>query len=249
MSCDRRVDSRVRVALALVASVAIALIGEPRALVWLIAAGGLGCVAAIRAGELNWRQLGRRLLAVNAFLIMIWLTLPFDLTASGVVSDPVGLQLAAVISGRTNAIALAVIALLAGMDAYAIARAAAGLGLPVKLARLMLLMVRYIALIGDTWRRLERAVRARGFVARADRRSVQVIAQLMGLLLAHALLRAERVELALRARAFSGAFGVAHPGQVPRSHWAWAAATTVVLVVAVGLTALPSLAISAVWLR
>lgn len=249
MSCDRRVDSRVRVALALVASVAIALIDDPRALAWLLGAGLLGCLAALRARELGWRQLGRRLLAVNAFLVMIWLTLPFELTTAGVATDAAGLHLAGVISARTNAIALAVSALLAGMDAYAISRAAAGLGLPVKLARLMLLMVRYIALIGDTWRRLERAVRARGFVARADRRTIQVVAQLLALLLAHALLRAERVELALRARAFSGAFGVAHAGNVPRSHWAWAAATAVVLLVAVGLAAVPTLAVSAAWLR
>jgi cobalt/nickel transport system permease protein len=239
MSCDRRVDSRLRLALAVIASIVIALIDAPQALVWLLAAGVLGCGVTLIAGEAQWRALLRRLLAVNLFLVLVWVTLPFELGMQGLAWSDDGARLAATITARTNAIALAVSALLAGMDAYAVARAGAALGLPVKFARLMLLMVRYVALIGDTWRRLERAARARGFVARADRRSLAVLAQMLALLLVHALLRAERVELALRARAFSGAFGRATGGTVPRAHWAWAAGTTVALLVALTLTALP----------
>jgi len=101
--------------------------------------------------------------------------------------------------------------------------------------------VRYIELIGQTRRRLDRAMRARGFVPRANRRSVQVTAQMVALLLAHAITRAERVELALRARGFSSA-GVglrqAHAGEVPRSHWAWAAGATAVLALSWALTLL-----------
>lgn len=239
MSCDRRVDSRLRLALAVAASVTIAVIDDGSALAWLLMAGLAGCAAALAAGETQWRPLLRRIAAVNAFLVMVWLTLPLTLTATGLAWSAEGAQLALRISARTNAIALAVSALLAGMDAYAVARAAAALGLPLRFARLMLLMVRYVDLIGDTWKRLERSVRARGFVARADRRSLAVLAQMMALLLVHALLRAERVELALRARAFSGAFGSPHPGRVPRSHWAWAAGTAAALLVAVALAALP----------
>lgn len=239
MSCDRRVDSRLRLALAVVASVCIALIDHGHALAWLLVAGLAGCAAAVAAGETGWRPLARRIAAVNAFLVLVWLTLPLSLTAQGLAWSPDGALLAAKISARTNAIALAVSALLAGMDAYAVARAAAALGVPLRFARLMLLMVRYVELIGDTWKRLDRAARARGFVARTDRRSLAVLAQMMALLLVHALLRAERVELALRARAFSGAFGSPHPGRVPGAHWAWAAGTAAALLVAVALAALP----------
>lgn len=239
MSCDRRVDSRLRLALAVGASVAIALVQAPAALVWLLAAGAAGCVAAIVAGELRLAQLARRLLAVNAFLVLVWLTLPWQLGRDGFAWSQDGAALAALITARANAIALAVSALLAGLDAYGVARAAAALGLPVKFTRLMLLMVRYVDLIGDTWRRLERAARARGFVARADRRTAFVLAHLLALLLAHALARAERIDRALRARAFSGAFARAPRGVVPRSHWAWAAGTAVVLAVALALPLLP----------
>jgi len=229
---DRRVDFRLRLALAVAASVTIASIADPRALAWLVAAAAAGCAAALLAGETTWRALGRRLLAVNAFLLMVWLTLPFDFGLHGASWSEEGARQAALITARANAIALAASALLAGMDAYAVAAGCAGLGLPPKFARLMLLTVRYVDLIGDTWRRLERAAGARGFVARADRRSLVVRAHLLALLLAHALARAERIEQALRARAFAGAFGTAPAGAVPPSHWVWAAATVAALLVA-----------------
>lgn len=240
MSCDRRIDSRLRLALAVAASAVIALIDDARALAWLLLSGAAGCAVALALAETQWQALLRRLLTVNLFLVMVWLTLPFELGRDGLVWSAQAAGVAARISARTNAIALAVSALLAGMDAYAVARAAAGLGVPVKFARLMLLMVRYVELIGETWRRLERSARARGFVARTDRRSLGVLAQLFALLLAHALLRAERIELALRARAFSGAFAHAHRGRVPRAHWAWAAGTAGALLVALLLVALPA---------
>lgn len=240
MSCDRRVDSRVRLALAVLASAVIATAQSPAALAWLLACGALGCAAALWAGETDGRTLARRLLAVNGFLALVWLTLPWEVTRDGIAWSERGAHLAGLITARANAIALAVSALLAGMDAYAVARAGAGLGLPVKFARLMLLMVRYVAVIAQTWRRLERAARARGFVPRADRRTFAVLAQLVALLLVHALARAERVDIALRARAFSGAFGQANGGVVPRSHWAWAAGCAVALVIALILPLLPA---------
>jgi cobalt/nickel transport system permease protein len=234
----RRDDARVRLALALGASVTIALLGSPAALLWLLAAGAAGCAVAIVEGSLRLAQLARRLLAVNAFLVLVWLTLPLEFGRDGLAWSAPGIELAALISARANAIALAVCALLAGLDAHRVARAAAALGLPAKGARLMLLMVRYVAVIGETWRRLDRAARARGFVPRADRRTLAVLAQLLALLLAHALLRAERVDLALRARAWSGArHAVARTG-VPRADWAWAAATLAALAVALAIALL-----------
>jgi cobalt/nickel transport system permease protein len=228
VSCDHRVDARLRLALAVIASVAIALTTHPGALAWLLGAAAVGALLAAALSELGWRDLARRLLAVNGFMLLVWATLPWSWSGGGLLWSAEGAALATRISVRTNAVALAVSALLAGLDAFALARAAAGLGLPPKLARLLLLTVRYIELIADTRRRIDRAMRARGFVARADCRSLRVIAHMMALLLAHAITRAERVELALRARGFSSlAAGLRphHHGEVPRSHWAWAAGT------------------------
>ncbi|MFN9032016.1 MAG: energy-coupling factor transporter transmembrane component T family protein [Betaproteobacteria bacterium] len=234
MSCDRRVDARLRVALAGVASVVVALTNAPAALAWLLLTAAAGAAIAVLLREARWREVLRRMLAVNGFLVLVWLTLPWAWQDGALGWSADGAALALTITARTNAIALALSALLAGLDAYAIARAAAGLGLPVKLARLLLLTVRYVGLIGETRRRLDRAMRARGFVAGANRRSLQVTAQMVALLLAHAITRAERVELALRARGFSSASAglrQVHAGDVPRSHWAWAVGTTGALAV------------------
>lgn len=240
MSCDRRIDSRVRLALAVIASLVIAALNSLPALLWLLASGAVGSAIAVLTMETRWRPLARRLLAVNGFLVFVWLTLPWELGPDGFVWSERGVHLATMITVRANAIALAVGALLAGMDAYAVARAGAALGLPVKFARLMLLMVRYVDVIADTWRRGERAARARGFAPGANRRTLVVLAHLLALLLVHALLRAERVDMALRARAFSGAFGQAKGGTVPRSHWAWATGTTLALLVALALPLWPT---------
>lgn len=235
MSCDRRVDYRLRVAAAVIASVVAALTTQPMALWLLLAAGAAGVLTAVALNEIGLRAALRRLLAVNAFVLLIWLTLPWTWTGAGLAWSADGAQQALAITLRANAIAAACVALLAGMDALAIARAAAGLGLPAKLARLLLLTVRYVSLLGETRTRLDRAMRARGFRARADGRTLQVTAQLVALLLVHALVRAERVDWAMRARAFSGRFGNAHAGTVPRAHWAWASGTAAALLASASL--------------
>ncbi|PKO50147.1 MAG: hypothetical protein CVU28_13560 [Betaproteobacteria bacterium HGW-Betaproteobacteria-21] len=193
---------RVRLAAAVGASVGISLLNDPGL---LLAAGGLGLALLLAAilSSGNMSRLLRRLLVVNVFVLMLWLTLPWELGANGLAASDEGRRLALLISLRTNAIALCCIGLLAGMDAFAVARAASGLGLPPKMARLLALMVRYFGLLDDSRRRIERAMRARGFRPGFNLRTLQVLAQLVALLLVHAMLRAERVGMAMRARGFA----------------------------------------------
>ncbi|ENO84743.1 energy-coupling factor transporter transmembrane component T family protein, partial [Thauera linaloolentis] len=165
------------------------------------AAGALVLAAAMWRGG-AWRPLLGRLLAVNGFVAMLWLTLPWQFGADGIAASAAGRELALQISLRTNAIALCCLGLLSGLDAFAIGRAAAGLGLPPKMARLLTLTVRYFDLLAASRQRIERAMQARGFRPGMNRRTLRVHAQLVALLLVHAMLRAERVGLALRARGF-----------------------------------------------
>ncbi|WP_341644121.1 energy-coupling factor transporter transmembrane component T family protein [Thauera sp. SDU_THAU2] len=192
---------RLRLAAAIGASLVVSLLSSHA---WLMAAVAFG--AMVMAAAL-WRSSGRgrllrRLLAVNGFVAMLWLSLPWQFGAEGVTASAAGQELALQISLRTNAIALCCLGLLDGLDAFAIGRAAAGLGLPARMARLLTLMVRYFGLLADSRRRIERAMRARGFRPGMNRRTLQVCAQLVALLLVQAMLRAERVEVAMRARGF-----------------------------------------------
>lgn len=197
---------RLRLLLALLGSVAIAGLHTPWALGTALLLGGLALAGALVCGAAPGALL-RRVLAVNLFVALLWLTLPWQLTTAPagdwhLALSPEGVHLAQSISLRSNAVALWCLGWLAGLDAFAIARAAAGLGLPHKLARLLGLTVRYFSLLDDCRRRIERAMRARGFRPGFNLRTVQVTAQLVALLLVHAMLRAERVGVAMRARGF-----------------------------------------------
>ena len=197
---------RLRLASTMGASLVVSMLADPWRVSVVVGFGVLLLLAralvAAHGGALLKTML-RRLCVVNLFVAMVWLTLPWQLDAGGLVLSQAGIDLATLISLRTNAIGLICIGLLTGLDAFAIARAAAGLGLPHKLARLMALTVRYLGLLQDTRYRLERAMRARGFRPGLNRRTVVVTAQLVALLLVHAMLRAERVEMAMRARGFA----------------------------------------------
>lgn len=228
----RHNSSSLRLATAVVASLAIAFTSRPDSLHLLLGAGAAGCIVAILRGETSWRTILRRLLAVNAFVLLVWLSLPWSLTAHGPAWSPDGAALAAIISLRTNAIALATLALLAGMDSVALARAAAGLGLPVTFTRLLALTVRYIGLLGATRTRIERAARARGLRPGFSRRTLAVTAQMVALLLVHALLRAEASGLAMRARGWSARARQAVPWRKQVGGLPWVAASGVALLAA-----------------
>ena len=193
---------RLRLALAVLASLILSFFTDPWLLACALLAGLAPVLLALRHG-LAGRTLLRRLLAVNAFVALLWLTLPWQIGPQGIGLSAEGLALAQQLSLRSNAIALWCLGLLGGMDAFTLARAAAGLGLPDKLARLLGLTVRYFGLLDDSRRRIDRAMRARGFRPACNRRTVEVLAQQVALLLVHALLRAERVGIAMRARGFS----------------------------------------------
>lgn len=197
-------DAR-RLAMFIAASIVIAMSSSWAVLAAGVAVAALAAAHAVRRGALAVAVLGRRLRAVHGFIALLWLTVPWQWAGAALPAlSPDGLMLALLASLRLQAVTLAGCALLAGMDAWALARAAAALGLPARMAGLLLLMVRYLSLLDATRQRLDRAARARGFRARANRRTLQVVAQQVSLLLVHALVRAERVQLAMRARAFSG---------------------------------------------
>ena len=227
-----------RFALALIASAVIASTHDWRSLAWWTVLGVLGCVHAASVRETSARALCMRVLAVNAFVLLLWLTLPWHWSADGVARAPAGVALAVRLSLRANAIALVCSALLAGMQAAAIAQAAAGLGLSDRLVHLSLLMVRYLDLLKEAHVSRVRAARARGFTLRADSRSLGLIGQQTGLLLVQALDRAEGVERAMRARGFTGVYRappVAHDAgpTAPDRTWRYAAGVAIGLVGAI----------------
>lgn len=170
---------------------------------------GVG-VAAAAAGGLRLGALLKRLAALEALMLVLLATLPFTVPGEAVLSlGPVtatreGLHAAALIVLRANAVVLALLGLLGGMEPAVLGHALARLGVPHKLVHLLLLTVRQIALLDDERRRLRRAMRARAFVPRSDRHTWVSYGNLIGMLLVRSLERARRIEAAMRSRGFHG---------------------------------------------
>ncbi|WP_341931023.1 cobalt ECF transporter T component CbiQ [Methyloversatilis discipulorum] len=207
-----RVDPRVRLLCVLAASAWVA--ATPRLLPLLALAAGsllLALVARVPA-----QVLVRRLLALNAFMAMVLVTLPFapggdvigQLAGASIYSD--GLMHALRIMLAGHALVLLFVALVATMEPVTLAHALLHLKVPDKLVRILMFAIRYIDVLHDTRLRRERAMRARGFTARCDAHTVRMTAHLVGALVGDSLARAQRIEQAMRARAWRGGFPMLH---------------------------------------
>lgn len=209
-----RLDARTRLLAAFAVAIVVSQLSHPPA--FAVAAALAVALLALSGAPL--RAFARRLLHVEGFLLVLTATLPFvvagrPLFALGpFVASVEGAARAVALLVKVNVIVVAVQALIGALEPVATARAAARLGLPAKLAHLVLFAIRYVGLIGETHERLRRAMAARAFVPRAGRHGWAALGELVGLTLLRAADRAERVALAMRARGFDGRFHLQHEG-------------------------------------
>lgn len=238
MSHDPRPDGRLRLVAVLLVGFSAALIRSVEALTFMLLVVGVAALVVTARTGLSLRALGRRLAAVNLFVLGVWLTVPVDWREPAL--HDAGIALAWQITLRVNVIALAASLLLARMSGIDLARAATGLGLPQALGALLALAVRSIALLADTHTRLKQAMRARGYRPAFGWRAVRVSAQLATSLLVHALVRSERNTLGLRARGVSlSRWPTRSPGSwrsLPRADWWLFACVLAAIAIAIALS-------------
>ena len=201
-----RRDPRLRV----VAAVAFALVTlSLRTFAPLVAALGLALLLALAGGQ-SWGNLGRRLLLMEGFLALLLLTLPFTVPGEPVlalgplVASAEGLERALMILLKANAVVLALLGLVGGLEPAVLGHALGRLGVPQKLVHLFLQTVRQIYLLDQEHRRLRQAMRARAFVPRSNRHTWNSYGWLIGMLLVRSLARSRRVLGAMRCRGFQG---------------------------------------------
>jgi cobalt/nickel transport system permease protein len=167
------------------------------------------CLALAR---LPLKEVLARLLVVNSFIVFLWLVLP--LTYPG---DPVwrlgplaasrqGLVYTGLITLKSNAIIIALIALIATAPIVTLGQALHHLRLPDKLCHLLLFTYRYIYVFEQEYRRLVQAMKIRGFRPRTNLHTYRSYAYLAAMLLVRSFDRAERVFEAMRCRGFQGTF-------------------------------------------
>jgi cobalt/nickel transport system permease protein len=207
-SAIHHIDPRVRVVLATAFSVVTALLSGFSAL-----AVALGfAVAVVVCARLPLNPLLRRLALVNLFILFLWATLPLTFGGPAIWhAGPLplsreGVLLAARITLKSNAILLALIALVATISFATLGHALGRLHLPSKILQLLLLTYRYIFVIEQEYNRLSRATQIRGFRPGTNLHTYRTYAYLLGMLFIRAFERAQRVHQAMRCRGFRGRF-------------------------------------------
>ncbi len=205
-SLIRRLDPRVKIVVVFLFSIAVAVSNR---FVVLMLALGLG-ICIVLAARLPIKQLVRRLVPVNMFIILLWFFLPFTFegeplfSVGPLVGTHEGVLYAARISIKSNAIMVMLIALVASTSILTLGHAMHELRVPKKIVHLFFFTYRYIHVIHREYLRLVSAMKVRGFRPGTNVHTYKTFAYLVGMLLVRSSDRAERVHNAMLCRGFSG---------------------------------------------
>lgn len=209
-------DPRLRLVTALVAVAAISLL---RTLPVAATAFSFTVIAA--ALHRPDRRLWRRLLHVEMFVLLLFLTLPFTMAGPIVATlgpftvSSAGLWRGTLIALKASASILILHILLGELEPQRLGATLRALLVPERLAHLFVMTARYIALIRDEARRLTDAMRARSFHPRSNGHTWRSYGNLLGMILVRALERAERVQEAMLCRGYAGRY---HNLPLPAPH-------------------------------
>lgn len=160
------------------------------------------------------RDIFKRLLPVNLFLLVLWLIIPLSPLSGrwtvfeGVAVSAEGLRLCLRMTIKANSIMIYVITFIGTMDVICLGRALRLLKVPEKLINIFLFSVRYISSFSREYKALSNAMRARGFSATFNMHSFYTLGNLVGTLLFRSVLRSEKVMMAMKCRGWDGTF---HP--------------------------------------
>jgi len=192
-------------------------------------------LTAIFIARLPLQRSLRRLLAISGFLTMFLLIMP--LTAVTRPGDTLllfgeldwlsfnlrGLQLALAIAGKACAIALLMEPLLATASLPRTLEGLTRLGVPEKVAQMILLAHRYIFVFLEEARRMNTGMQVRGFQRRCNVATLQVMGNFLGMLFVRSFERTYRVYDAMLARGYQGRFPAPFYFKVTAGDWLHAA--------------------------
>jgi len=207
-SAVHRLDPRVKALAAFSFAVITAVADRFEALVPAL----LFSVALVLAARLPVRAVAGRLAVVNGFVLLLWLIMPLTYPGEAIfrlgplAASREGVELALLITVKSNAIILACIALLSTVHLTVMGRALSRLRVPDKLVHILLFMLRYL---GETWREYQRlgtAMKIRSFRPGTDLHTYRSYANMIGMLLVSSYSRAETVYAAMLCRGFRGEF-------------------------------------------
>ncbi|MBK1643959.1 cobalt ECF transporter T component CbiQ [Thiocapsa imhoffii] len=229
----QRLDPRIRILVMLLFAVVVVTL---HSLSGLLAALGIALILAL-AARLPLRPTLRRLAALEGFMLVVLLLLPWTVAGTAVFTlghwsaSIEGITQALRILLKANAILLALLVLIVTLDAVAIGHALARLRVPVALVQLLLMTIRYINVIAAEFVRLRTAMQVRGFRASLSWHTYESLGYFIGMLLLRSLDRSERIRDAMRCRGFNGHFPLFDDLACRGHDWSFA-----ILMVGVSLT-------------
>lgn len=193
------------------ASILSLIIAISSSLVTALTGLGFGLIL-VGAARLQPHVLGKRLLAINLFILLLWITLPLTGGGEAVTKfGPLnlssrGIALALLISFKTNAIFLILTALLTTSSIPEIGQGLKQLHLPHKFILLLLTTYRYLVLIEQEYKRLRRSAALRCFSANTSLHTYRTHGYLIGMTLIRSYARSKRIHKAMLMRGFQGDF-------------------------------------------
>jgi len=205
-------DPRARLAACMGLTLTAALAGDFAAPLCILGFG-IACTLLVRP---PWAHVLRQALAVNGFVILLWLLLPLTapgrdvMTPLGLAVSADGVHLAALITVKANAVFLCVLALLATIPVTALGQAMTALGMPAKLAFLFVFTYRHVHVLAEEYARMRQVAALRGFVPATDRRTYRTFGALVAMVLVRGHDRGQRVYQAMLLRGFHGRFPSLH---------------------------------------
>jgi len=207
-SVVHRLDPRGKIVVAALFAILVAVTKS-----YAVALGGLALALLYLAlARLPLKQVIIRLLVVNSFIFFLWFVLPFTYPGDALwrfgplAATRQGLIFTGLITIKSNAIIIALIALVATVPVVTLGQALHQMRVPDKLAHLLLFTYRYIYVFEQEYRRLVQAMKIRGFTPRTNLHTYRSYAYLAAMLLVRSFDRAERVFQAMLCRGFHGTF-------------------------------------------
>lgn len=149
----------------------------------------------------------KRVLAANAFILFMWVIVPFTAPDKHLYSGFIfsrGIFLCLLITFKANAIIALFISFISPFSSTQLAIALHNLHCPSRLVLIILLVERNIHILGREWRKLEEGARIRCFMPGANLRSYSVIGSMLAILLLRAHDRAKRIYEAMLLAGFDG---------------------------------------------
>jgi cobalt/nickel transport system permease protein len=231
-SMIHRLDPRIRLSLTVLYSFVVALSYQFSVLITALSLS----LILILISRVRIQEVLKRLVIVNALILLLWLVLPFTFKGEALthigsfaIYRP-GVILAAQITLKSNAILLAFIALTATMSFSTLGHAMYRLRVPEKIVYLLLMTYRYIFVIEQEYLRLMRAAKIRGFQPGTNLNTYRTFSYVIGMLFVRAAGRAERVHQAMRCRGFNGKFYSLQEFQTNATSWVFSIIMTAVII-------------------